>query len=165
MNTPSVQSIAGQSSSDPSWRLCSSLETIPSPQTPRSINFNILHRSSSFWITRRMTSEVKPSLTSDQSLHQPAQFGRASTSSSAYENVDVTPPPQSATILPTRGSISVVRADTRQVGAARLGFAIEDVGAHFLCYGRAMAMHIMGVPGRNLMAIGRWRLLGFAVYI
>ena len=62
-------------------------------------------------------------------------------------------------------TIDVIRAKTQRVGAARLVFSPEDVGKHSLRSGRAMDMHIMGVPDRNLMSIGWWRLLGFMVYI
>ena len=51
------------------------------------------------------------------------------------------------------------------MGAARLGFAQEDIGTHSLCSGRVMAMHLAKVPERTLMAIARWRLLRFMVYI
>ena len=36
---------------------------------------------------------------------------------------------------------------------------------HYLCYGRAMDMHITGVSYCTLVAISWWRLLGFIVYI
>ena len=51
------------------------------------------------------------------------------------------------------------------MGVARLGFAPEDVGGHSLRSGGAVAMHIVNIPDRTLMAIRRWRLLGFMVYI
>ena len=41
----------------------------------------------------------------------------------------------------------------------------EDVGTRSLRSGGVMAMHITGVLDRTFMAIGRWRLLGFMVYI
>ena len=44
-------------------------------------------------------------------------------------------------------------------------FAPEDVRTHSLRSSRAMAMHTTNVPDRTLMAIGRWRLLGFMFYI
>ena len=65
----------------------------------------------------------------------------------------------------TSDIIAVLWTDTIRVGAARFSFAPEDVGTHSLRSGRAMAMHISDVPDRTLMAIGRWRLLGFMVYI
>ena len=61
--------------------------------------------------------------------------------------------------------ISVIRAKCLRVGAARLGFTLENVGTHSLRSGGAMAMHLAEVPDRTLMAIGRWRSLGFMVYI
>ena len=54
-----------------------------------------------------------------------------------------------------------IRAECLRVGAARLGFAPEDIGTHSLRSGGAMAMHLAEVPNRTLMAIGRWRSLGF----
>ena len=61
--------------------------------------------------------------------------------------------------------ISIIRAETQRVGAAKLGFASEDVGAHSLRSGVAMAINISGVPYRTLMAIVWWSLLVFMVYI
>ena len=61
--------------------------------------------------------------------------------------------------------IAVLWADTIRVRASQLGFTIEDVGTHSLCSGGAMAMHIVGVPDRTLVSIGRWRSLVFMVYI
>ena len=61
--------------------------------------------------------------------------------------------------------ISIIRADTRRVGAARLGFFPEDVGTHSLRSDGAMAMHIVGVLDWTLMAICQWPLLVFMVYI
>ena len=51
------------------------------------------------------------------------------------------------------------------MGADRLVLYPEDVGMHYLRYDGYMYTHIAGVPDRNLMAIGRWRSLGFMVYI
>ena len=61
--------------------------------------------------------------------------------------------------------IAVVRAECKQVGTARLVFALEDVGTYSLHSDRAMAMHIADVPDQALITIGWWRLLGFMVYI
>ena len=61
--------------------------------------------------------------------------------------------------------IAVLRAETIHVGAARLGFAPEDVGMHSLRSDGAMAMHLANVPDWTLMAIGWWRSLVFVVYI
>ena len=61
--------------------------------------------------------------------------------------------------------IAVLWDETICVGAARLGFVLEDIGTHSLRSGRAMAMHLDNVPNWNLMAIGRWHLMGFIVYI
>ena len=61
--------------------------------------------------------------------------------------------------------IVVPLVKTIQVGVARLGFALEDVGTLSLYSGRATAMHIARVLDRTLMAIGRWHSLGFMVYI
>ena len=61
--------------------------------------------------------------------------------------------------------IAVIRAECLRVGVAILGFAPEDVGTHSLRSGGAMAMHLAEVPDGTLMAIGRWRSLGFMVYI
>ena len=61
--------------------------------------------------------------------------------------------------------ISVIRAECLRVGVARLGFSPEDVRTHSLCSGGSMAMHIANVPDRTLVVIGRWRSLGFVVYI
>ena len=65
----------------------------------------------------------------------------------------------------TSNIIAVIRAECLQMGEARLGFAPEDIEMHSLCSGGAMAMHLTDVPDRTLMAIGRWRSLGFMVYI
>ena len=61
--------------------------------------------------------------------------------------------------------IAVLRAKIIRAGAARLGFASEDVRTHSLCSGGAMTMHIAEIPDRTLIPIGRWRSLGFMVYI
>ena len=61
--------------------------------------------------------------------------------------------------------INVIRAETQQVGASRLGFSPEDVGTHSLHSGGTMVMHIANFPDRTLMAIDRWRSLWFMVYI
>ena len=61
--------------------------------------------------------------------------------------------------------ITVLRVECKLTGAARLGFAPEDVGTHSLRSGGAMAMHIADFPDRTLVTIGRWRSLGFMVYI
>ena len=61
--------------------------------------------------------------------------------------------------------IVVIRAETIRVGAAKLRLSPEDARTHSLYSGGAMAMHIAGVPYRTLVSIGRWRLLGFMVYI
>ena len=55
--------------------------------------------------SQALRSEVRPSLTSDRNTQQPAQFERASTSSSACKNMDETLPPKSATTLPLRVSV------------------------------------------------------------
>ena len=61
--------------------------------------------------------------------------------------------------------IAIIRTKTQRVGAARLGFPLEDVGTHSICSGGAMAMHISNASDQTLMAIERWRSLGFMVYI
>ena len=61
--------------------------------------------------------------------------------------------------------IALIRAECLQVGAARLGFSPEDIGTHSLRSGGSMAMHFAEVPDQTLMAIVRWRSLGFMVYI
>ena len=73
--------------------------------------------------------------------------------------------PQDLCSISASSIITVVRAECKCVGAAQLGFAPEDVGTHSPPSGGAMAMHIADVPDRTLMAIGRWRLLRFMVYI
>ena len=75
------------------------------------------------------------------------------------------PTPQALRSVSASNIISIIRSECKQVGAARLRFAPEDVGMHSLGSGGAMAMHIAGVLNRTLMAIGRWRSLGFIVYI
>ena len=55
--------------------------------------------------------------------------------------------------------ISVLRAETHQVGATRIGFAPEDAGAHSLCSGGVMSIQTTGSPDCTLMAISRWRSL------
>ena len=61
--------------------------------------------------------------------------------------------------------IVVLQAEIIRVGAARLGISPEDAGTKSLRSGGAMAMHIAGVPFPTLVAIGRWHLLGFMIYI
>ena len=75
------------------------------------------------------------------------------------------PNPEGLRLVRASIIIIVLRAEYKRVGAARLGFAPEDVGTHSHCSVGAMAMHIANVPGRTRMAIGRWRSLGFMVYI
>ena len=72
---------------------------------------------------------------------------------------------QGLRLVSTSDIITVLWAETILVGAARLGFAPEDAGPHSLCSGGAMTMQLADVPDRTLMAIGRWRSLGFMVYI
>ena len=61
--------------------------------------------------------------------------------------------------------ITVLWTECKQVGAARLGFTPDYVGGHYICSGGAMDMCIANFPDRTLMAIRRWRSLGFMVYI
>ena len=61
--------------------------------------------------------------------------------------------------------ISVIRAEIGRVGAARLRSPPEEVLTHYLCSIRATAMHVVKFLDWTLMTIGRWRLLGFMVYI
>ena len=75
------------------------------------------------------------------------------------------PTPQGLCSIRASIVITLLRAECKRVGAARLRFAPEDVGTHSLRSGGATTMHIVDVPDRTLMAIGRWRLLGFMVYI
>ena len=103
-STSSAPAIAGQFSSDPLWNLCSSPGTSSSPPMPQPGGSSTSLRSSSPWTTRRMPSGVRPSLTSDWSAQHPAQFERASKSSSASESMAVIRPPQSVTTLPLRVS-------------------------------------------------------------
>ena len=51
--------------------------------------------------------------------------------------------------------ISVIRSKFLQVGAARLGFSLEHVVTHYLQSSGAMAMHLVNVPDRTFLAIGR----------
>ena len=73
--------------------------------------------------------------------------------------------PQGLRLVSTSFITTTLRAESKRVGAARLGFALEDFGTHSLRSDGAMAMHIANVPDRTLMAIRRWRSLGFMVYI
>ena len=75
------------------------------------------------------------------------------------------PSPQGLRSVRASSIIYVIRAQFKQVDAARLGFAPEDVGTHSLRFDRAMAMYIAGILERILMDIGRWHLLGFILYI
>ena len=52
-------------------------------------------------------------------------------------------------------TIAGIRAKCVQVGAARLGFASEDVGMHSLRSGGDMAMYLVDRPDQTLMGIGR----------
>ena len=61
--------------------------------------------------------------------------------------------------------IAIIRTECLRVGAARLGFAPEDIGTHSLRSGGAMAMYLVNVPDQTRMVIGIWRSLGFMVYI
>ena len=92
-NTPSARATTGQSSSGPSWNMCSSSGTISSPPMTQLSTFSMPHRSSSPCTTRRMPSEVRPSLISDRSPQYPFQLEQVSTSPSAWENTDYHPPP------------------------------------------------------------------------
>ena len=74
-------------------------------------------------------------------------------------------PVQRIRSVSTLDIIAVLWSDTIRVGAARLEFTPEDVWMHSLRSGGAMAMHIMGVPDRTLMDIGRWRSLRFRFYV
>ena len=65
----------------------------------------------------------------------------------------------------TSDIITVLQAETMRVGAAITGFTPEYVGTHSIHSDGAMTTHLVDVPDRTLMAIGRWRLLGFMVYI
>ena len=104
---------------------------------------------------------------------QPAQSRRTSTSSYACATRDAIPPPTISNFPSDHGlrsvsasnTITVIIAVCLRVGASRLGFAPEDVGTYYLCSGGAMAVHLADVPDRTLMYIGRWRSLGFMVYI
>ena len=74
------------------------------PEDARSITSSTPRRSSSPWTTRIISYEVKLSITSYWSPHQPIQSEQASTSFSASKHTDATPLPQSSTNLPIRGS-------------------------------------------------------------
>ena len=60
--------------------------------------------------------------------------------------------------------IAVIRYECLQEGAARLGFTLADIITHSLCFVGVISMHLSNVPNWTLMAIGRWRSLGFMVY-
>ena len=75
------------------------------------------------------------------------------------------PTPQGLCSVSASSIITIIRVEFKRVGAARLGFAQEDIGTHSLLSGGSMAMHISDVSYWTLMAIGRWRFIGFMVYI
>ena len=58
--------------------------------------------------------------------------------------------------------IAITRSECLQVGAVRLSFTLEDVGIHSLSSGGS---YLNNVLERTLMSVGRWRPLGFMVYI
>ena len=75
------------------------------------------------------------------------------------------PSPQDLRLVSASIVITVLRAECKRLGVTRLVFTPEDVRTNSLCYGGAMAIHITNVPDQTLMVIGRWRSLGFMVYI
>ena len=75
------------------------------------------------------------------------------------------PTPQGLCSVSAAIVITLLRAKCKRVGAARLGFAPEDIVTHSLRSGGAMAMHIADVPDWTLMNIESWHLLGFMIYI
>ena len=168
MNTPSAQATAGQCSSYPSWNSCSLLGALSYPWKPQSIISTKRLGLSSPWTTRKMSSEVR---LSESPAACPVRAGVNIFLCLREIGCDPTTPisnfptAQGLHSVSTSNIIAVIRDETQRVGAARLGLAPEDAGTHSLCSGGAMAMHIAGVPYRTLVAIGRWRLLGFMVYI
>ena len=75
------------------------------------------------------------------------------------------PTPQGLCLVSAYIIITILRVECDRVGAARLGFVPEDVRTHSFCSGGATTMHLVNTPDQTLMAIGRWRSLGFMVYI
>ena len=78
-NTLSAQATVRQSSSKPSWTLCSFLGTFSYPWTNQSTISTKRLILSSPCTTRKMPSKVRPSLDSDRSPPQPSQFKWVST--------------------------------------------------------------------------------------
>jgi Phage integrase family. len=58
-----------------------------------------------------------------------------------------------------------LRAAAAAIGAAALGFSVEDIGCHSLRSGSAMAMYLAGVPVTTIQRIGRWKSDAFLRYI
>ena len=61
--------------------------------------------------------------------------------------------------------ITVIRGECLQVGTTIILFAPYDTGTLSIWSSGAMATHIVDVPEQTLTAIGRWRPLGFMLYI
>jgi hypothetical protein len=61
--------------------------------------------------------------------------------------------------------LSALRAASKAVGNAHLGFEPSKMGTHSLCSGAAMDMYLTGVPGYTIMLIGRWSSNAFLCYI
>ncbi len=58
-----------------------------------------------------------------------------------------------------------LRATSKAVGRARLGFKPSKMGTHSLHSGAAMEMYLTGVPVYTIMLIGRWSSNAFLRYI
>ncbi len=52
--------------------------------------------------------------------------------------------------------LSALRAASKAVESARLGFKPSKMGTHSLCSGAVMEMYLAGVPVYTIMLIGRW---------
>jgi hypothetical protein len=61
--------------------------------------------------------------------------------------------------------LSALRAVSKAVGSACLGFKPSKMGTHSLCSGAAMEMYLSGVPVYTIMLIGRWSSDAFLHYI
>ena len=58
-----------------------------------------------------------------------------------------------------------LRAAAKEVGEAKLGFKISEIGTHSLRSGAAMAMSLDQIPVYVIMMIGRWSSDAFHKYI
>jgi hypothetical protein len=67
--------------------------------------------------------------------------------------------------IPSTQVLSALRAASKAVGSACLGFEPSEMGMHSLRSGAAMEMYLARVPVYTIMLIGRWLSNAFLRYI